>query len=162
MAKASPIRGIAPSAALADNARGVIVARLSDVLEWAPRGRDEADGASLHNLRIAVKRLRYALEFLGPAFGEPAAAYLEQATALQEALGMVTDCDAFMRHLASHEPQEPGLAHDGWEGLAERLRQRRREQWLACMRLLDEYDQTAVWARILRDLCQPPAERLRQ
>ena len=153
MAKGSPIRGIAPSEALDENARRVIVARLSDVLEWIPRARDEADGASLHNLRIAVKRLRYALEFLGAALGEAAVAYLGQATALQEALGMVTDCDAFMRHLVSHEPPEPGLAHEGWEGLIERLRRRRREQWLACMRLLDDYEEKAVWARVLRDLC---------
>jgi len=48
---------------------------------------DQEDGPALHALRIRVKRLRYALEILGPGFAVPPEPQLKYLKALQTALG---------------------------------------------------------------------------
>lgn len=58
------------------------------------RGRkfDSLDPHRLHKLRIAIKKLRYAAEFLRPAFASPAVkAYIEATARLQGALGNMND-----------------------------------------------------------------------
>ncbi len=58
------------------------------------RGRkiETHDPERLHRLRIAIKKLRYAADFLRPAFASPAAkAYIEATTRLQGALGAMND-----------------------------------------------------------------------
>ena len=65
----------------------------------AQRGRKIAslDGKRLHRLRIAIKKLRYASEFLQPAFAQPpfdsraAKPYIEATARLQGALGTLND-----------------------------------------------------------------------
>jgi CHAD domain-containing protein len=53
---------------------------------------EKLDGERLHRLRISLKKLRYAAEFLRPAFASPAAKPYIQATArLQGALGTLND-----------------------------------------------------------------------
>ncbi|MDR3670548.1 MAG: CHAD domain-containing protein [Holophaga sp.] len=48
---------------------------------------DQEDALAMHALRIRVKRLRYALEVLGPGFPAPPEAQLKHLRALQTALG---------------------------------------------------------------------------
>ncbi len=57
------------------------------VLPWA-------DIETLHDLRIAAKWLRYALEFFGEALGPGSTALLEKVAALQDHLGCLHDADA--------------------------------------------------------------------
>ncbi len=52
------------------------------------RGSPPAD---YHALRIDAKKLRYALEFVGPFYGRPALAFSERVTALQDVLGLHQD-----------------------------------------------------------------------
>jgi len=55
-------------------------------------GRGEGDWAHLHEVRIAGKRLRYALELVQPCFGGLVSEDIEPAlAALQETLGAVND-----------------------------------------------------------------------
>ncbi|HZQ02004.1 MAG TPA: CHAD domain-containing protein [Reyranella sp.] len=50
------------------------------------------DGKRLHKLRIAIKKLRYAAEFLRPAFAsKDSKAYIEATARLQGALGTLND-----------------------------------------------------------------------
>ncbi len=56
------------------------------VLPWA-------DLATLHQLRIAGKRLRYALEFFREPLGPDAAMLIERITGLQDHLGLLHDAD---------------------------------------------------------------------
>lgn len=65
------------------------------------RGRKVAslDSHRLHRLRIAIKKLRYAAEFLQPAFASPAGKpYIEATARLQGALGALND-RAVARHM---------------------------------------------------------------
>jgi len=65
------------------------------------RGRriDSLDPHRLHRLRIAIKKLRYAAEFLQPAFASATAKpYIEATVRLQGALGAMND-RAVARHM---------------------------------------------------------------
>jgi CHAD domain-containing protein len=56
------------------------------VLRWA-------DISTLHELRIASKRLRYSLEFVQEALGDDALPLIARVTALQDHLGLMNDAD---------------------------------------------------------------------
>ena len=56
------------------------------VLRWA-------DVATLHELRIAAKRLRYTLEFVREALGPETPALLGRIVALQDHLGAMNDAE---------------------------------------------------------------------
>jgi len=69
------------------------VMRLKPV-EWA-----EAPEESLHDLRKAVKKLRYALEAFAPAYGRPVSRQIDRCRDLQESLGALQDSAVFASHL---------------------------------------------------------------
>jgi CHAD domain-containing protein len=56
------------------------------VLRWA-------DLATLHQLRIAGKRLRYTVEFFREPLGPEAPMLIDRVTALQDHLGLLHDAD---------------------------------------------------------------------
>lgn len=57
------------------------------------RGVGKLDAAGLHRLRLAVKRMRYALHYFAPLFRERRAEPLREALeSLQHALGGANDC----------------------------------------------------------------------
>jgi adenylate cyclase len=73
------------------------------------------DIPSLHRLRIAIKRLRYTVEFFAPLFPRKAArAYLSRMMALQEDLGLLNDVANAELRLADCATKNPALA----EGVA--------------------------------------------
>ena len=73
------------------------------------------DIPSLHRLRIAIKRLRYTLEFFAPLFPHKAVrAYLGRTMALQEDLGLLNDVANAELRLADCATKNPALA----EGVA--------------------------------------------
>jgi CHAD domain-containing protein len=56
-----------------------------------------ADVATIHQLRIASKRLRYSLEFFREVLGPEAGQLIERVTRLQDHLGMLNDADVAAR-----------------------------------------------------------------
>jgi len=62
MTKPAPIEGLDASAALADAARRSIEARLGDVRKYEEKLTGAADPADVHDMRVASRRLRAALE----------------------------------------------------------------------------------------------------
>ena len=64
---------------------------LKKILELAAAARPESP-PSLHELRIGIKRLRYAIEFFGPMIpGKSGAAVVKRLAGLQEELGQLND-----------------------------------------------------------------------
>ena len=57
--------------------------------------------ADYHALRIDGKRLRYALEFLSPLYGSPAANFARRVTGLQDVLGLHQDAEVAVTMLES-------------------------------------------------------------
>jgi CHAD domain-containing protein len=116
--------------------------RLRRVLEDGPSAIERGRDADLHALRIAVKRLRYAVE-LTRTFSPEAAQTLKALARLQEALGSLADADAFRRTYATlgaefgpGDPRRPGI-----EALHETTRAER-ERALGELRALWAGDET--------------------
>jgi adenylate cyclase len=80
------------------------------------------DPASLHALRIGVKRLRYALEFFSPLTRDAASfGVLKQLTSLQDTLGQLNDlanAGAVLMDCAGDDPRlrEAVTLIGGWHG----------------------------------------------
>ncbi|MBI2766366.1 MAG: CHAD domain-containing protein [Chloroflexi bacterium] len=93
-------------------ARTPILAAAPDLLERRYRAlRRPGDrvtpaspAADYHALRIEAKKLRYALEFVGPIYGKPATDFSVRVTALQDVLGQHQDAEVAietLRHMAA-------------------------------------------------------------
>ena len=89
------------------------------------RGRkiDALGAKGLHKLRISIKKLRYAAEFLQPAFASPAAKpYIQATVRLQGALGALND-----RVVARHVLADIATAARPTEDVAQPLKRLARE-----------------------------------
>lgn len=95
----SAVRVLRPAAARARAAVQVrrLLRALLDLAPFAAR-EDASDGH--HRMRIAAKRLRYALEVFLPVFGRRAEAWVRAIKELQEMLGELHDCDVWIASLA--------------------------------------------------------------
>jgi hypothetical protein len=109
VAKPRPIPGLDPDRRLARNARRILAVRIDEV--WAFEADIVFPGRvrQLHDMRIALKRLRYLIEIFQIAFPADLTPYLDEVKALQDLLGDIHDRDV----------QVP-LLHDHLERLAER------------------------------------------
>lgn len=91
------------------------------VLNLAAAARTD-DPASLHALRIGIKRLRYALEFFAPlASPKPMRRLLAQLAGLQDTLGQINDlanAGALLMECAGNDPRlrEAVTLIGGWHG----------------------------------------------
>ena len=100
--KARKVKGLDPEGALADNARRIVEVRLAELRSFAPKALDAAEQETLHDMRIAAKRLRYVLEMSEPAFGAAAADGAKVAKKLQDLLGEIHDCDEMLPRVRAH------------------------------------------------------------
>ncbi len=79
-----------------------------------------ADVPTLHALRIEGKRLRYSLEFVREALGEPVDVLIARVTALQDHLGALHDADvaaaSARAYLSSHEPRLTSAEREELQG----------------------------------------------
>ena len=92
MARARRVRGIRPKESLGENARKVVAVRLDELLSWRAALDDAALVQELHDMRIAAKRLRYALEMFDVCFPN-VKPLLKEITGIQEDLGTIHDLD---------------------------------------------------------------------
>ncbi len=95
MARAGRVVGVKPKKALRDNARLVIDKRLQELLSWRSALADPAEVSRLHDMRIAAKRLRYALEMFQVCFPQTKDA-LKDLTDIQERIGDIHDLDVLL------------------------------------------------------------------
>ena len=97
-------------------ARRSVERRLRKLLRCAKRALSSGRDDDLHATRIAVKRLRYNLEFFAGILGEECQPALEQLALVQERLGTIADADAFARfyddltdHFPDGDPRFAGI-----------------------------------------------------
>lgn len=89
----------APSEALPASVWSCLEPRLRAVDQAIPPLLEREEPLGLHKLRIHVKRLRYTLEVLEPAFPQSLEAYLQTLKALQAELGQHHDHGVLEAHL---------------------------------------------------------------
>jgi hypothetical protein len=91
--KARRVKGIDPDGPLDENVRRIIAVRLDELCSFMPKAEDPTKQRTLHDMRIAAKRLRYLLELFAPQFGPYAATAGKKVKHLQDLLGEIHDCD---------------------------------------------------------------------
>lgn len=94
--KAKRVKGLDPQGGLADEAERIIRVRLDEVVAFTPRALDAEEIQALHDMRIAAKRLRYALEVFGDLYGPYAKQGGKRAKDLQDLIGEIHDCDVML------------------------------------------------------------------
>ena len=124
-------------------ARTLLLQRLRTLftLRQAITGEDDVNG--LHNLRIGVKKLRYALETLSFAAGTEVETNLKFFKKLQTALGEIHDRDVFIaevkaRYDALQQRAYSATLLQGYETIFQHLLQARRGFYEEYMKLFGE------------------------
>ncbi|MBZ4415506.1 CHAD domain-containing protein [Myxococcus sp. RHSTA-1-4] len=114
MAQATPIRGLGPDSRLGVAARRILAGRLADVRKPEARLDEGIDDESVHDMRVATRRLRAALQVFRPLGG---LRKLErEVKRIQDALGGVRDLHvqaAWMEGAAREVEKEKPGARDG-------------------------------------------------
>lgn len=76
--------------------RSIILDRLKELEKHSQGLFSPFDIETLHDMRIAAKRLRYAIELFQQCWGHAIATYAKRVARMQTALGEVHDCDVWI------------------------------------------------------------------
>jgi hypothetical protein len=136
--KAREVEGLDPGAPLRPNAARIVGTRLDELLGFADRALAPDAGAAQHDMRIAAKRLRYALEIVGPCIGKEAPTAHRAAKELQSVLGDLHDCDLMLPEV------------EGVESLAVILRDRRERLFREFIELWQAEAGKGTWVILAR------------
>lgn len=82
-----------------DVARSIILTRLDELEKLSRHLYQPLKIKPLHNMRIAAKHLRYALELFEPCWGAPVGFLAKRLAELQSSLGKLHDCDVWIEDL---------------------------------------------------------------
>jgi CHAD domain-containing protein len=100
MLERGPLRRSGPGKTPVLAAAPDLILRLSRRFRKAGNKIDkQSDAGDYHRVRIRGKRLRYALEFLSPVYGRPAARMAKRLEAVQDVLGLHQDAQVAMSWL---------------------------------------------------------------
>jgi CHAD domain-containing protein len=80
-----------PELSVQDVARQILPVRIDEVLTLAPLLDQDEDEESHHEVRKALRRLRYTLEIFAPAYNEAVKPHVKILVALQDQLGEMQD-----------------------------------------------------------------------
>ena len=122
MAKAKPIPDLSAEDSYADVAARIVSVRAGELTENAQGVLDTGDIERVHDMRVATRRLRAALEIFEPCF--PAEGYaqaLGEVKRLADALGERRDRDVAIAALHAFNDQMPSPDRRGVASLIERL-----------------------------------------
>jgi hypothetical protein len=108
MARARPISELDLRAPTGRNARIILRERLADMYVYARYVADPTCIQELHDLRIAVKRVRYTLEVFEEYLPEASKDFAEELGRLQDELGALHDSEVMLALLRLLLHQEQG------------------------------------------------------
>lgn len=94
--KAAKVKGLAPEDPLRPNAARILATRLGELRGFSEAALEPGASEAQHDMRIAAKRLRYALELTEDCF-EPAGKEARlKAKELQDVLGDLRDAESML------------------------------------------------------------------
>jgi len=94
-------RGAARAVSFRQAGREVVLARLDDLQSLSDSLHHPFDVEPIHQMRIAAKRLRYAMELFAPCWGGRLAPCADEVSEMQAALGELHDCDIWIEDLGA-------------------------------------------------------------
>ena len=125
MAKARSIPGFADAASFREAAVRVVAVRTEEVFEHADHVLDTSDIERVHDMRVATRRLRAALEIFAICFPEGEhRKVLKEVKRLADALGERRDPDVAIESFARVRDALPAGDRTGVNGLIDELRAR--------------------------------------
>lgn len=128
MARAREVPGLDCEEPLADAAARVVEVRAAEVFEHSVGVLELGNIAPVHDMRVATRRLRAALEMFGPCFRPKRyRAALKRVKALADALGERRDRDVSIEFLEGHLGEAPAADRGRLEILLARLRDEQRQ-----------------------------------
>jgi CHAD domain-containing protein len=139
VAKAREIPGLSPGLSYGESAARIVAVRAEELSEHARGVLDTGDIERVHDMRVATRRLRAALEVFEPCF--PRKAYrrtLREVTQLADGLGERRDRDVAIAALHGFNDQMQEPDRRGVTTLIERLRDEQAEANLALAPLVED------------------------
>jgi CHAD domain-containing protein len=139
VAKAKPIPDLRADDAYAEAAAKVVEVRTGELVEHAQGVLDIGDIERVHDMRVATRRLRAALEIFEPCF--PANSYrqaLGEVKRLADALGERRDRDVAIASMHGFNEQMAAPDRRGIDSLIERLRAEQEEANVALAPLVED------------------------
>jgi CHAD domain-containing protein len=128
VAKAKAIDGLSPEDSYGEVAARIVATRSEELSEHAGGVLDTGDIDRVHDMRVATRRLRAALEVFEPCFPEkPYRQVLREVKRLADGLGERRDRDVAIVALRRFNDQMPAPDRRGVESLIERLRDEQAE-----------------------------------
>jgi CHAD domain-containing protein len=122
MAKPKPIPDLTAEVPYAEAAAKIVSVRAAELTEQARGVLDTGDIERVHDMRVATRRLRAALEIFEPCFPtEPFGDALREVKRLADALGERRDRDVAIATLHAFNDQMPGPDRRGVASLIEQL-----------------------------------------
>ena len=149
MAKARPIPGLGPDTRFGDAAAAAVEVRAREVFEHADGVLDIGDIERVHDMRVATRRLRAALEVFAACFPKKEhKAALKQVKHLADALGERRDPDVAIESLEHVASELGGAERPGIEGLVTELRADQEAGNQAVARALEEAEAAGLAERL--------------
>ena len=145
MAKAQPIPDLTADVSYGEAAAKVISVRADELTRQARGVLDTGDIDRVHDMRVATRRLRAALEVFEPCFpGMPHRQALREVKRLADGLGERRDRDVAIAALAGFNDQMPVPDRKGVASLIERLRDEQAQANLDLAPLVDQANLTEL------------------
>ena len=95
-------RASSPEITFLKMSQGIILERLKEFEALSNGLLNPFEIETLHDMRIAAKRLRYALELFQQCWGRSISGYAKRIARIQGALGELHDCDVWIESLGKH------------------------------------------------------------
>ena len=138
MAKAREIDGLSAEQSYGEAAARIVATRGEEVTDHARGVLDTGDIDRVHDMRVATRRLRAALEVFEPCFPQkPYRQALREVKRLADGLGERRDRDVAIAALRGFNDQMPAPDRRGVESLIDRLRDEQAEANLELAPLVD-------------------------
>jgi CHAD domain-containing protein len=123
VAKAKPIPDLSADDAYAEAAAKIVEVRTGELVEHSEGVLDTGDIERVHDMRVATRRLRAALEIFEPCFpAKPYGEALGEVKRLADALGERRDRDVAIAALHAFGDQMPAPDRRGISSLIDQLR----------------------------------------
>jgi CHAD domain-containing protein len=150
MAKAREIPGLSPDMPMREAAARTVQTRAGEVFEFAANVLDTGDIERVHDMRVATRRLRAALEVFRPCFPKPLfKQVLRDVKDLADALGARRDPDVALAAVEEIAAKLPVAARAGVDAFEEELRTDQLAGNVELERALGRVVETQLEARLL-------------
>jgi CHAD domain-containing protein len=144
MAKASEVQGLSAGDELRVAAVKILWTRFEDMWAYREAVAKDADADAVHDMRVASRRLRTAMQMFRPCF--PRTSYKEheqRITGLADALGRVRDRDVQIEELQADVQRLPEDQRSGVASAVEALRAERKAARADLRSFLDDLTASA-------------------